>query len=118
MLTSKEMQHEIDDEILVDCYDEDEVSMSWCYYMQKVLNFPFQAKAKLRKRAGGSALVPVSVVALAADEEGFRGKDFDLDIQLGEYIVKIAYAALSHIKADEQTSEAFAIWKYWIRDKK
>lgn len=33
MLTAKEMRYKIDYEIIVDCYDEYEVSMGWYYYL-------------------------------------------------------------------------------------
>jgi hypothetical protein len=113
MLTKEEMQYKIDYEIIVDCYDEYEVSMGWYYYMEETLKFPFKAKAKLKKVEGTAKLTEVSVTGLAADEEGFMHNDFDLEIITGKYVINIAYSKLSHIKADDETLEALAIWDYW-----
>ena len=115
MLTKDEIQHKIDYEIIVDCYDEYEVSMGWYYYMEETLKFPFKAKAKLKKVDGSVKLTEIQVTGLAADEEGFMGNDFDLEILVGGYATDIAYTKLSDIKADDQSLEAFAIWKYWNR---
>jgi hypothetical protein len=41
MLTKEEMKQTIENEIIVDCYDEYEVSMGWYYYMEETLKFPF-----------------------------------------------------------------------------
>ena len=115
MLTKDEMQHKIDYEIIVDCYDEYEVSMGWYYYMEETLKFPFKAKAKLKKVDGSVKLTEIQVTGLAADEEGFMGNDFDLEILTGGHFSNIHYSQLSQIKADDETLEAFAIWEYWNR---
>lgn len=115
MLTKDEMQHKIDYEIIVDCYDEYEASMGWYYYMEETLKFPFKAKAKLKKSDGSVKLTEIQVTGLAADEEGFMGNDFDLEILTGGHFSNIHYSQLSQIKADDETLEAFAIWEYWNR---
>jgi Calcium binding len=37
----KEIQCIIDYEIVVDCYDKDEVKMGWYYFMSESIEFPF-----------------------------------------------------------------------------
>lgn len=78
MLTEEEIQHKIDYEIIVDCYDEIEVSMSWYYFMEENIEFPFKATALLKKRDGSIEKKEVKITALASDEEGFLNRDFDL----------------------------------------
>lgn len=115
MLTKKEMQHKIDYEIIVDCYDETEVAMGWLVYLEDHIAFPFTATAQLKKTDGTTVQKKVKVVGLADHEEGITGKDFNLEIEAGEYISTIAFSKLSRIKASAETLETFAIWKYWIR---
>ena len=113
MLPKEEMRRKIEDEIIVDCHDEYEVSMSWYYFMEESLKFPFDAKAKLKKKDGSNRLTAIQVTRLASDEEGFTENDFDLEILIGEYYNTIHYSQLCQIKADDTTMEAFAIWDYW-----
>lgn len=114
MLTKKQMQHKIDNEIIVDCYDEYEMGTGWFTFMEDTLEFPFMATAKLKKRDGSLEEKKVKIVGLASDEENFMHNDFNLEVEMGEYICPIACSLLKNIKATSDTHEALAIWKYWI----
>lgn len=81
--------------------------------MEENLKFPFKAKAKLKNREGSIKLTEVIVTGLSADEEGFMGNDFSLEVIAGAYVIPVACSQLSHIKADDETLEALAIWNYW-----
>jgi hypothetical protein len=37
-------EHRIEQEIVVDAYTSEERAMSWCYYLEEKLQFPFKAK--------------------------------------------------------------------------
>lgn len=113
-MTKKEMQHIIDYEIIVDCYDEIEQSMGWYYYLEENIEFPFKATAQLRKTDGTTELREVNVLGLASDEEGFVSKDFLLEIEVGEYICTTAFSGISRVKASPRTKEALAVWKFWV----
>ncbi len=115
MLTPKEIQNIIDYEIVVDCYDEYEISMGWYETMNDRLNFPFEATATLTKKGGSTEAKRVTVVELHSDSDGFQGKDFRLKMELGGYIVPIEYSQLSDIEADEETMEMFEIWDFWVK---
>ncbi|MBK4730290.1 hypothetical protein JJD41_10505 [Oxynema sp. CENA135] len=39
-----EIQQRIDDEIIVDAYNDEEVMMSWYCYLQDNISFPFEAE--------------------------------------------------------------------------
>ncbi len=114
MLTRKQMQHKIDYGIIVDCYDEYEVGSGWYTFMEDTLKFPFMATAKLKKRDGSFEEKKVKIVGLASDEEDFMHNDFDLEMEMGEYVSPIAWSSLKNIKAAPETREALAIWNYWI----
>ena len=48
----EEREHRIHYEIIVDAYDEYEQAMSWYIHTNDNLEFPMQAKVKLRLRGG------------------------------------------------------------------
>lgn len=98
----------------MDCYDEIEVSMGWYYFMEETLEFPFKATVPLKKRDGSTEMKEVKITGLASDEEGFTGKDFNFQMENGEYLQTIAYSKLSNVKASPETLEAFKIWNYWL----
>lgn len=115
MLTPEEMQNKIDYEIIVDCYDEYEISMGWYYYMEESLKFPFKAMVKLKMAHGKMKLTEIIVTGLASDEEGFMGNDFDLEMLAAEHLSNVSYSQLSKIKETDETLEALAVWDYWKR---
>ena len=114
MLSEKEIKYKIDYEIIVDCYDEYEVSMGWYYFMEETIEFPFRATAKLKKLNGSIEQKEIEIIGLASDEEGFIKNDFDLEIEAGEHVGTIAYSKLSSVKASPETMEAFTIWNHWV----
>ena len=115
MLTPEQIKYKIDYEIVVDAYDDYEVSMGWYYTFDEELEFPFAATAEFNKRDGTIEFKQVTIVGLDADEESFRGSDFKLEMADGEYIKPIAYSKLSKIDASEQTMELFQCWDYWVK---
>ena len=50
MLIKEEIQHKIDYEIVVDCYDDYEVAVGWITTMNDDIEFPFTATAELKKK--------------------------------------------------------------------
>jgi len=43
MMSDASRKDRIEDEVIVDCYDEYEVAMGWFYYLNDNLIFPFKA---------------------------------------------------------------------------
>lgn len=114
MLTQQEIQHKIDYEIVVDCYDDYEVAVGWVTTMNDEIDFPFSATAALKKKDGSLEQKTVQIVGLASNEDDFHSNDFFLNMEFGEYIIPIAYAQLTNIVASEQTLDLFQCWNYWI----
>jgi hypothetical protein len=114
MLTPDQIQHIIDYEIVVDCYDEYEMSSGWYETMNDRLNFPFEATATLTKKGGGTDAKRVTIVGLHSDSDGFQGDNFRLKMELGGYVVPVKYSQLSDIDTDEDTLGMFQIWDYWV----
>lgn len=116
MLTQQEIQHKIDYEIVVDCYDDYEIAVAWVTTMNDDIEFPFSATAKLKKKDGSSEQKIVKIVNLESDEDDFHGNDFFLNMEHGEYIVPIAYSQLTNIVASEETLDLFQCWSHWIKN--
>lgn len=115
MLTPQEIRHQIDYEIIVDAHDDIEMSMGWYYTFEERLVFPFTATAQLKKKGGGVESKRVKIVGLHSDEEGFTEKEFQLEMEQGDYVVPIEYSKLSEIEADDETLEMFQIWDFWVQ---
>ena len=109
-------ENRIDDEIVVDAYDEQERAMGWYCHLQDKISFPFLAKwKKTNKKTGAIAEKEVEVIDMASAD----------DCESSMY-VEVAYigekddtftAKLSDIEAinpDADTEEAIADWKYWV----
>jgi len=116
MLTNEEIQHKIDYEIVVDCYDDYEVAVGWVTTMNDEIEFPFTATAEFKKKNGLVEHKVVQIVGLESDEDDFHGNDFFLNMEYNEYIFPIAYSKLSNIVASEQTLEIFQCWNHWIKN--
>ncbi len=115
-MRNKEYDERLYDEILVDCKGEGEQNMSWFYYSQDELEFPFEANIELRKREGGKILKKVNVLNLSSDDTNFdRNFDLKVEIELYDYIIEMPIAKLTDIEATENTIEIIEIWKYWSK---
>jgi hypothetical protein len=60
-------QERIDYEIIVDCYDDDEVMMGWYYYLEEKLTFPFTAKYRSPAKGRGKTTTKLLQVVGMAD---------------------------------------------------
>ena len=116
MLTPEEIRDKIDYEIIVDAYEEYEMSTGWHCTFDETLVFPFYAMAQLKKKGGGVESKRVKIVGLHSDAEGFTEKDFQLEMEQGGYLVPIEYSKLSDIEAGEETLEMFQIWDFWVNE--
>ena len=50
-LSRKEIERIIENEIVVDCYTEEEVAMGWAVYMER-LSYPFEAEYYIQQATG------------------------------------------------------------------
>ena len=112
MMTEKEMQNFIEDEITVDCYDEDDANMSWYYFMSESMEFPFRAKVTIKKRNGSSEESTVEVVSDATNGERFRGESFYVNVDYNDVLMKVEISDVHPIDASENTLKALALWQY------
>ncbi|PSR52726.1 hypothetical protein AHMF7605_03895 [Adhaeribacter arboris] len=113
MLTKEEMQRMIDEEIIMDGYDDLEVSMGWYDFMEENLKFPF-VTVPLEKRDGNTENKVAKITGLISEEVGFINRDFYLEMESGDDVYSIVYSQLNLVKASPETKEAIKIGEYWL----
>lgn len=113
--TNSDIEERIDYEIVVDCYDSEEVAMGWYYYLDDHLSFPFVATCKQA----------LSVSPLKKGEEvtvtGMGDADSCSSTMLVQvkwkersFSVPLSQLALDEENDDEDTLQAIGDWEYWV----
>jgi Calcium binding len=109
----KEREHRIRNEAIPDAHGEEEVAMSWYYYMVENLAFPIKAKVKLRLRGGKTEEKTVKIVEVDPESET------SLTLRLGMTEGKsdrVQYISPEDIVSIQTTAENLEIlndWLYW-----
>lgn len=116
-MTEEQIRQIIEEEIIVDAYDDDEVNMGWYYFIAEGLSFPFQAMAKIKKRDGSTEEYVGTVVEDATDEERFRGETFYVHIDYKGTLMKIEIRDLTIVDATTENHKVIEIWKFWLDGK-
>ena len=103
----------IHEEAIVDAYGSEEKAMSWYYYLEGKLNFPFRAKCTASKitsplRKGED----VEVLRMAPDEA--CATDMVVMVHWQGRKLAVPLAQLTAIDPDESTAEAIGDWHYWV----
>jgi hypothetical protein len=102
----------IHNEAIVDASPEEQ-ALSWYYYLEGKINFPFKAKCvapdtipPLRKGE------TVEVLRLATDDACEH--DMLVQIRWRARMLAVPLSQLETIAADETTDEAIGDWHYWV----
>lgn len=103
----------IHEEAIVDAYGPEEKAMSWYYYLEGKLTFPFQARC-----IGSQATSPlrkgeIVKVSRLAKEEACE-IDMLVQIQWQSRKMAVPLSQLAAIDPDESTEEAIGDWHYWV----
>ena len=110
----KNRENRIHTEIMVDAYGEQERVMSWYYYLDNNLAFPFMATC-IAKRPISPLLIgdEVDVIGMAPERECER--EMFVMIRWGKEGLAVPLSQLKVIHADdEETREAVDDWHYWV----
>ena len=110
-MTDKERQERIENEIIVDAYDDGEVKMGWYTYMQDELCFPFTADVMIKKRSGKKVKQKVDVLDLANDD--YFGNDMMLEVAYTDDVFRVGMRELINVEANEETIQAIGDWFFW-----
>ena len=102
----------IENEAIVDA-SPDEQAMSWYYYLEGKVCFPFSAKCIAR-----NAVSPLrkgeTVEVLRMAPEDICEHDMLVQIRWSGRKVAVALSQLTPVEADESTAEAIGDWYYWV----
>lgn len=108
-----EREKRISMEITIDAYGPEEQAISWYYYLEETLSFPFLAICILEKQ---TSLLrrddKVKILGMASEE--ICEHDMLVEIRWKGRTLAIPLAQVKPVEADEQTKEAVADWHYWV----
>lgn len=112
--TDPEREDRITMEIVVDAYDEQERAMSWYYYLEERLQFPFSARC-VAKRAISPLRVKdeVDVIGMPGEDECER--EMFVTIRWEKDGLAVPLSQLRPIDADSETTQAVEDWHYWVK---
>jgi len=105
-----ERDERIRSEVLVDAYTTHERAISWCYYLERKMTFPIQARCTEER--------PMSPLK---EGEEVRVVDITDDIVSEMFVciewmgrtVGVPLSQLTLLNAGSDTREAVADWRYW-----
>ena len=106
-------ENRITDEIIVDCYDDEEERMGWYYYMSDNLTFPITATISLLLQAGASEIKAVEIVEI--DPKSEQGYPIRLGIleKGSERIQYINPEAIISLNTSPENLDIKNDWLYW-----
>jgi Calcium binding len=105
-------EHRIEMEVVVDAYNEEERAMSWYYYLEEHLAFPFEGR--IREAMAASPLrsdETVSVTGLAHEDLCRVG--IFVWVRWNQRDLVVPLAQIVPVTHDEPTQVAVADWHYW-----
>ena len=106
-------EERIENEAIVDAYNEQEKAMGWYYYLENKISFPFLARC-IVKRTISPLLVGdnVEVIGMAPEEECEH--EVFVMIRRGKEGLAVPLSQLGVDYADDETKEAVEDWHYWV----
>ncbi len=108
----EEREQRLHREIIVDAYGPEEQAISWYYYLQEHLQFPFLTTC-IARRATSPLHVgdEVEVVGMAPEEECEHEMFVLMPWERDALAVPLSQLDVVH--GDEETHQAVADWRYW-----
>lgn len=103
----------IHNEAIVDAYGPEEQALSWYYYLENKIHFPFLAKCLVTKVISPLSKEEIVEVRRLAPEDSCS-TDMLVLIQWHGRNVAVPLSQLTSLDADESTAEAIADWHYWV----
>jgi hypothetical protein len=106
-------ENRIHDEIIVDAYGPEEQAMSWYYYLDDKLQFPFHARCVASVPASPLRKGDTVEIRKMAPEDSCAS-DMLVMTRWSNRAVAVPLSQLKPVGADESTSQAIEDWHYWI----
>ena len=106
-------EERIHNEVIVDAYGPEEQALSWYYFLEDKLRFPFPARCISAKVVSPLRKGETVEVLSMAPEDACAG-DMLVLIRWQGRNVAVPLSQLVAIDADESTLEAIGDWHYWL----
>lgn len=103
----------IHNEAIVDAYGSEEKAMSWCYYLEGKVRFPFQAKCIASKATSPLRKGEAVEVQRMAPEDACSN-DMLVLIRWQGRKMAVPLSQLTALDVEESTAEAIGDWHYWV----
>ncbi len=97
----------------MDAYGSEEKAMSWYYYLEGRLSFPFQARCSVSRLVSPQKKGETVEVRRMAQEDACLD-DMLVRIRAQGRNLAIPLSQLIAIDPDEETAEAIGDWHYWV----
>jgi len=91
----------------------DEQAMSWYYYLESKISFPFQARCAAAKPVSPLREGEAAEVVRTAPEDACM-HDMLVQIRWKGRKIAVPLSQLDAIDSDELTKEAIGDWHYWV----
>lgn len=106
-------ENRIHEEAIVDAYGPEEKAMSWYYYLEGKLSFPFRARCTASKITSPLKKgEDVEVVRMASGEACTT--DMLVLVRWQRRKLAVPLAQLTATTPDKSTEEAIGDWHYWV----
>jgi hypothetical protein len=102
----------IHNEAIVDARPEEQ-AMSWHYYLESKISFPFRARCVAAKTVSTLRKGEITEVVRMAAEDACA-HDMLVEIRWQGRKTAVPLSQLAAIDADESTKEAISDWHYWV----
>lgn len=99
-------------EIVVDAYTPEERALSWYYYLEEHLGFPFTAEC-VQEMSQSPLKKHERVEVVGMPDEDACESDMLVLISLLDRTFAVPLTQLRPLKADAETKQAIADWHYW-----
>ena len=108
-----EREDRIQNEAIADAYGPEEQAMSWYYYLENKIHFPFQAKCIASKATSPLRKGDMVEVRRLAPEDACTSDMLVLTRWQGRNLA-VPLSQLTAFDPDESTNEAIGDWHYWV----
>jgi len=109
----EEREERIHMEIIVDAYGPEEQALSWYYYLEENLNFPFSVKCIAHRTISPLKVgEKVEVVGMPSEEDCEH--DMFVLIRRKSDQFGVPLSQLEGVDVDEETKQAIEDWHYWV----
>ena len=110
-----ERDERIQNEVIVDAYTADEQAISWCYYLERKMSFPLQARC-IEVRTISPLREDEEVRVVGMTDEVVSGREMFVLVEWMDREFGVPLSQLQVLDADHDTREAVDDWHYWNGD--